>query len=278
MAAFLEMMVPSNIFTALAEGRTLQILFFSIVFGVMVGLTDEKSRQHFLDLTDLMFKVFVKTIGIALYVLPIGLFSIMASQISRTGPEILSAMTRFVVLIYVVMAIVLAIGILVMAALAKISPFVAFKSLQEAFIVSFATATSFAAMPSILDSLENTFSVPRDTANLLVPLSSVICRNNLVMLYTLGSVFMAQLYGRPLGLTDLLVILLGSVLAALGGAGTPQVVAISMISVTLAPLGLPTATAVILLMAINPVIDQAVTVMNVCVTSAATVVIHAQGK
>jgi proton glutamate symport protein len=151
--------------------------------------------------------------------------------------------------------------------------FQTYSELREPLVVAFGTRNSYAAMPSMLDALRENFRLPPDIINLVVPLSIVICRYSMILVFTIGAVFVAQLYDISLGASQLTIIFGGAILGMLAGAGAPGVVALSMISMVLIPLGLPIDAAVILLLAVNFLIDPALTVLNVYLTCATTVVI-----
>ncbi|WP_306548804.1 dicarboxylate/amino acid:cation symporter [Desulfobulbus sp.] len=277
-AEFMKMLIPANIFGALSEGKNLQILFFSLVFGLAMGLVPSESRSQFLDLTEVVFKAFEKLIGIAMYFLPFGLFSMIAGQVAGTGVEILLAMGRYVVIVHVAVVLLLMGGGLIISKVSRKSFFKTFSELREPLMVAFGTRNSYAAMPSMLNTLHHNYRLPPDIINLVVPLSVVICRYSMILVFTIGAVFVAQLYGIPLGIPQLGIIFGGTLLGMLAGAGAPGVVALAMVSMVLIPLGLPVETAIILLLAVNFLIDPALTILNVHLTCVAAVVIGRKNR
>lgn len=270
---FMEMLIPANIFGALSAGKNLQILFFSLVFGFAVGLIPSSSRDHFLDLTEVVFKAFEKVISMAMYLLPVGLLCMIAGQVAGAGIDILMAMSRFVVIVHAAILLLIVIAGIIIAVSSRKSFIRAFSDLKEPIIIAFGTRNSYAAMPSVLESMNTKFHLHSDIANLVVPLSVVLCRYSMIMIFTIGSVFMAQLYGTPLDTPKLAAIFGSSILASLAGAGAPGIISLSMISIVLMPIGLPAEAAIILMLAVNFIIDPALTILNVYLTCAATVVI-----
>ena len=270
---FMEMLIPSNIFGALSSGKNLQILFFSLVFGFAIGMIPSSSRDHFLDLTEVVFKAFEKVISIAMYLLPLGLMCMIASQVASAGVDILIAMSRFVIIIHAAIFILLLMAGAIISFSTKKSFFRAFADLREPIIIAFGTRNSYATMPSMFDSLHRNFQTHTDIANLVVPLSIVLCRYSMIIVFSVGSVFMAQLYAVPLEAGRLAAILGSSILASLAGAGAPGIISLSMISIVLMPIGLPAEAAITLMLAVNFIIDPALTILNVYLTCAATVVI-----
>ena len=270
---FLKMIIPTNIFNALGEGKNLQILFFSIVLGLSLGLLPREKADQFLSITEVVFKAFEKVIVLAMYILPLGLFFMLAGQIARAGIDILLAMIKFVAIIHLAGLFLVLTGSAIISAVAQKNFLQTFKDLRDPLIIAFSTRNSYAAMPSVFDALGHKFNLPQNLINLAVPLCIVICRFSMVILFTTGAVFMAQLYNIPLDFSRLFMIFLLSVLAALAGAGAPGVVSLSMISIVLTPLGLPAGAAIVLLLAVNAIIDPMLTIINIHLTCAATIVI-----
>lgn len=277
---FLKMIIPSNIFNALYEGKNLQILFFSIVLGLTLGILPSEKADQLLDFTEVVFKAFEKAIVLAMYVLPLGLFCMLAGQIAQAGIDILKAMTKYVVIIHITGLVLVLLGSAVISAAAK-RPFLqTFRDLREPLIIAFGTRNSYATMPSVFDTLRDNFKLNQNLINLVVPLSIVICRYSMVVVFTIGAVFMAQLYNLQPGIDQYFFILFVSVLAAVAGAGAPSVVALSMITIVLTPLGLPSGAAIVLLLAVNAIIDPMLTIINIHLTCAAAILIarEKQGK
>lgn len=272
--SFLFNLIPENIFIALGQGNSLQILFFSVVMGAALGMLSARSGDHqFLSMIDLLFKTFQQVISWSMYILPFGLLFIIAGQIAGTGLDLMMAMFKFTALIHLIALAMMAVSGIVIAAQSKLSFARSLQALKESLTIAFGTQNSIATMPSVLDTLRNRFMLDADSVNLVVPLGIVVCRYSMVMIYSLGLIFIAQLYGVDLGIQSLLIILAGSVLTAVAGAGTPGIVAIAMISLVAVPLHLPYSTGVILLMAVNSLINPIITASNIHINSAATMLI-----
>ncbi|KIL39175.1 hypothetical protein SD70_21785 [Gordoniibacillus kamchatkensis] len=263
MKSFVSMLIPTNIFDALYHEKNLQVLFFSVVFGIGVGLIRSPASGHILAAGETIFKAFEKAISWSLYALPFGLMSIMAVQIAQTGVTVMIAMAKFIMLTYAAAIILIAISSAAIWYATGKSVVKSFADLKEPLLIAFGTRSSYAAMPSLFQSLRDEFSLEPQAIHLIVPLNIVICRYSMVLVYTLGTVFAAQLYGVPFGIFSFVLALFGAVIAALAGAGSPAVAALSMISIVLGMFGLPSGTAIILILAIITMIDPILTVINV---------------
>jgi proton glutamate symport protein len=261
---FIHSMIPANIFHDLSQGSNLSILFFSVVLGVATGAMGGKGAQSILEISEGLFKAFFKIIDWIMYLLPFGLFSLLANQLASTGTETLTAMLRFVLVIWGTAFLVIIMSTVIMSLALRRSPLVILSALKECMLIAFGTSSSFAAMPSAIEGLTGqVLKMPANVINLVVPIGIVLNRFSMIMIYIGASVFAAELYGLTLHATEIFLVVLLSVLAAFAGAGAPGLVSISMVSIVLLPLGLPAQAITILLIAIYPIIDPITTVANV---------------
>jgi proton glutamate symport protein len=265
---FIQSMIPSNIFHDLGQGSNLSILFFSLILGVATGLMGGKGAESILVISDGLFKAFFKIISWIMYLLPFGLFAMLANQLAQTGTETLFAMLRFVLIIWGTCLLLIVVNTAVMSLTLRRSPLVILSVMKESMLIAFGTASSFAAMPStILGLTGKTLQMPSSVINLVIPLGVVLNRFSMVMIYVAASVFAAELYGVPLHAPQILMVLSLSILAAVAGAGAPGVVSLTMVSIVLLPLGLPAQAITVLLIAVLPIIDPITTLTGLYTNS-----------
>lgn len=259
----LHELVPSNIFKALSEGQNIKILFFSVILGIAIAFVPKASADYFIFYCDAVFKAFERIIMSAMYLLPFGLCCLLADQIAAVGLEVLYVLIRFVALLYGGAVLLILINGLVIWMKTGVSFFRSFQQLKESLIIALGTRSSFAAMPAALEELHQGFKVPVETANFVIPLGITLCRYGTVMAFSLATVFFAQLYETPMGVHNIVIIWIGAILAGISAAGSPGVVALSMLAIVFDPLGLPLGPAIVLLLAIDPVTDPILTLVNV---------------
>ncbi|MFO8031574.1 MAG: cation:dicarboxylase symporter family transporter [Desulfohalobiaceae bacterium] len=268
-AGFLKEIIPENIFDSLQQGHTLQILFFSLVLGVALGFVSEHLRDRLLSDIEAVFQAFITIIGWLMYLLPLGLLFLVASQIAEIGLEVMGAMTKYILWAYIGCFLLVLINSLVISLSTKTGLIQTFQLLRQPLLISFFTRNGFAAMPSAIESMHENFRIDKNTTNFVIPLGITLCRFGTVMAFSLSVVFMAQLFGVQLDLWTILFIAFASVLAAIASAGAPGVVALTMISIVLEPLGLPLEVALVLLLAVDPITDPPLTLINVQTNCAA---------
>ena len=271
---FIKNMIPENIFSALNHGYSLQILFFAIIFGIATGFLSKANGEIIISFTEAFFKGFFKIIDWIMYLLPFGLFCLISSQIAGTGIEILLAMLKFVISIYIISFILIAINGILLSIYSKNSFVDCFLKLKECLLIGFGTQSTFASIPSAIDGLTEGLKLNRELINLIIPIGAVICRFSMVILYSAATIFTAQLYNVDLGIQGYITCLILSVIAAIAGAGTPGIVSITMISIVLLPLKLPAEAIIVMLLAVNPLIDPITTMTNIHSNCAAAAIIE----
>lgn len=271
--SFFDQLIPQNIFESLGNGASLQILFFSVLLGVATGLLQEEQRRYMIGVSDALFRAFFSIIGWIMYLLPLGLFCLLAGQIANSGVAVILAMAKFVVVVYGVSILVfLASGVVISVTL-KVGFFQAIGALKQSLLIAFGTQSTFASMPAAIEGLTKGLGVDEELVHLITPLGVVINRFSMVILYGVATVFAAQLYNIELGVAQIAIGSVMVVLAAIAGAGTPGIVSLAMISIVFSPLGLPSTAIVILLLAVNAVIEPVTTMTNIFAVAAVTAVI-----
>ncbi len=261
--SFFKSMVPSNIFAAFSMGQNLAILFFCVLLGIAMGLVESKSADMALLVTEALYDSFQKLIGWIMYALPFGLFCLFAAQVSQIGAEIFSALTKFIMLIYLSVFFLMIFFNIVIWFKVKGNFFKNFLSLRETLMVAFGTSSSFASIPSALKCLQEKFNVKRSTANLVIPLGINLNPQGSVLHFSISTIFIAQLYCVTLTPENIVIVVIGAIFAGMAATGMPGVGSLTMISLILTPLGLPMEAAIILLIAIDPIIDPVLTVTTI---------------
>ena len=254
--------VPENVFSALSSGNKLAILFFAMIFGVGLGSVGRVKGDNAIIIFEIFYQTFLKIIEWLMYALPIGLFCLAYGQSASIGVETLVAMLRFVILIYVgAIALIVLYSIVIWIRVGG-GYWRSVSSLKSAMFVAFGTASGFAAVPEALRGLKYGLKRDESLVDLVMPLGITLNPPGTVYHFALATMFLANIYGVNLHFGQMAFVLVGSALAGVAASGAPGVAALSMISIVLVPLGLPVEVAVILLVAIDPIVDPILTVVN----------------
>lgn len=270
---FLINIIPENIFKALSHGENLKIIFFCFLLGLMLKFIPSDSSSYLLILFEGIFDVFQKIIIFSLYFLPFGLCSLIAAQISRVGISMLLSLLLLIILVYILALIIFFISTIIIWIYSEDSYFAQFKALKDAIILALGTRSSFATIPSCLMGLTKNMRLDESRINLSLPLGITLCRYGNTLIFAFMSVFAAQLYDKSVGINGFIVILIGSILASMATSGAPGIVARTMIGIILIPLGLPSGAIIVILIAIDPIIDPISTLINVYPNCASATVI-----
>ena len=274
---FVAGLVPTNIFHSLSAGQQVPVLFFAILLGAALGVTASLKARGVLDTFEAAFDALLRMIAWFIYLLPFGLVALLAPQVAEAGVGVFLAMLKLIVFVNVAVVISLLIGNAVIARRVGLPYFKVLGILGESLLVAFATKSSFAAIPSALRAMQSGLRMDKHTTDLVVPLSVSLNPLGNVHYYTISAIFIAQLYGLELTATSAVLFVLGGVLAALAGSALPGAAAVGVISILMEPLGLPVGSAVVLIMAIDPFIDPATTVLNVHASCVASSVVAPSG-
>lgn len=268
--------VPENIFLALTSGNKLAVLFFAILFGVALGSVSRERSDQAIQLFEIFYDTFIRIIEWLMYVLPFGLFCLAYSQVSAIGVDVLMALTKLVLLIYagallLILACFLVIWWRVGGSLSHSAA-----ALRETAFVAFGTANSFAAVPAAMRALKDGLRLDRSVVDLVMPLGITLNPPGSVFHFSIAAIFLANLYGLELDASQVVFVIFASVLAGVASSGAPGIAALSMITIILMPLGLPVEVAIILLVAIDPIVDPILTVVNVQANAATTAILGAR--
>jgi proton glutamate symport protein len=272
LANFFRELIPSNIFHALTMGSTMAIVFFSIIFGVAIGILKDESAELLINLLSAIFEAFQKIINWSLYLLPFGLICLMAAQISEIGPQIFMAMSKFIILYGIGTVGIFIIATVVMWLRSGIgNPLRALSALFEPMLLAFATRNSMAALPSAITSMDKKMGFDSNAVNLTLPLGMTLGRFGNIFYFAVAAFFVAQIYNIDLGVIHYLIIFIGVIFSGTATAGATGIVTLSTINIVLNPLGLPAEAVLVIFMAIDPIIDPfrsfLIVYVNMAVTS-----------
>jgi proton glutamate symport protein len=253
---FLTSLIPSNIFSALAFGSTMAVVFFSIVFGIAIGIVNDQSADILIKFLSAIFEIFQKLVSASLYLLPFGLICLMAGQIAQVGVLVFMAMSKFIILYCAGTAVLFIITTAIIWMRSGIaSPFKVLSLLFEPIMLAFATRNSMATLPSAIACLDDKMSFDKTTVNLTLPLGMTLGRFGNVFYFAVAVFFVVQIYGMELAAAQYAVIFLGVIFAGTATAGASGIVTLSVISIVLSPLNLPVEAVLVIFMAIDPIID-----------------------
>ncbi len=260
---------PTSVVQAMAEGEILQLVVFSIFFGIAVAAIGKKG-QPIVDVLESTAQAMFKFTGYVMLFAPLGVMAAIAATVGKMGLAILLTLGKLVLLMY---GSLLVFAVVVLGAVSVIIrvPFWQFvKAVREPFLIAFTTASSEAALPKALEVMER-FGCPKNIVGLVLPTGYSFNLDGTTLYLSLASVFVAQLFGVEMTIGQQVFMMLTLMLTSKGVAGVPRA-ALVVLTATLAQFKLPLEGAAILL-AIDQIMDMGRTAVNVMGNCVATAVV-----
>jgi proton glutamate symport protein len=262
-------MFPTSVIDAMARGDILQVVIFSIFFGIALAAIGAKG-QPVIEVLESTAQAMFKFTGYVMAFAPIGVFAAIAATVGSKGLGILFVLGKLVGLMYLGLVIFALIVLGTVSYLIRV-PFLPFvKAIREPMLIAFTTASSEAALPKSLEIMER-FGVPKNIVGFVLPTGYSFNLDGSTLYLSLCSVFVAQMAGVPMTIGQQLMMMLTLMLTSKGVAGVPRA-SLVVLFATLSQFGLPLEGAAILL-AIDQVMDMGRTAINVMGNCIATVVV-----
>ena len=262
-------LVPTSIIEAMATGDILQIVVFSIVFAIGLGMVGEKAKpmiEWCESLTEAMFKV----TNIVMLYAPIGVGAAIAYTIGVSGLDVLVNLAKMIGTLYVALAAFYLVVLIPIMVMFKIPIVAFFKAIKEPALIAFSTTSSEAALPRAMESVE-AFGVPRRIVSFILPLGYSFNLDGTTLYLSLASIFIAQAGGIELSWGQQLTMMLTLMLTSKGVAGVPRA-ALVILAATVASFNLPLA-GVALVLGVDALMDMGRTMTNVIGNCLAAVVV-----
>ena len=261
--------VPESVIDAMAKGDVLQIVVFSVFFGIALGMIGEKGRPV-LSWCEAVAETMFKFTNMVMHYAPIGVGAAIAYTVGHGGLGVLYNLAWLVATLYMALA-VLILGVFLPIALMFKVPLRKFiRAVKEPAIIAFSTTSSEAALPRAMEVLER-LGVPRRIVSFVLPLGYSFNLDGTTLYLSLAAVFVAQAAGVQLTVGQQITMLLTLMLTSKGVAGVPRA-SLVILAGTLASYGLP-LEGVTLILGVDELMDMARTMTNVIGNCLATVVI-----
>ena len=263
--------IPNNPFESLVKGEMLQVIFFAILLGSALSNFSKASilKKYFSDFNEIIMKILSYVMVIA----PIGIFCLIAETFATQGlSSIYELFKYFILVIMVLLFHAFFVYIPIIKFYGKINIYDFFKGIREALLFSFSTSSSSATIPVTLKCMKKNFLIKDNIASFTVPLGATINMDGTAIMQGVATVFIANLYGFDLILTDYISIILTATLASIGTAGVPGV-GIIMLGMVLSQIGLP-LEGIAIVMGVDRFLDMLRTSVNITGDSMISIVIN----
>lgn len=261
---------PENLAKSISEGQILQVVIFSVLFGISLALLPISIRKPMLDFTHSLSEVMFRFTNIVMYMAPLAVGSAMAFTVSTMG---LSILHNLIILVGTFFGAIFLFVILILVPIALLAriPLLAFgKAVLEPVSIAFATASSEAALPKAMTSMEK-LGASRIVVSFVMPAGYSFNMDGGTLYLSLAAIFIAQASGKNLSLNQEIIMIFTLMLASKGIAGVPRA-ALAVLTGMSAGLGLP-SWPIFILFGIDGILDMGRSALNVLGNCLATVVI-----
>lgn len=264
-------MIPRNPFKAMASGDILQIIFFTIFFAIIAAAVG-KEAEPLVRVVDSLDKIMNRLILSIMKIAPVCIFFLVTVLLMDMGVMVLGALGKyaFTVLLglFIHAAVTLPLLVLLMG---RYNPIRLFRAVLPAILTAWSTASSAATLPLTMECVTKRAGVDRKIGSFVLPLGATVNMDGTALYESVAVIFIAELLGYPLPLSIQMIIFFTATLAAIGAAAIPSAGLVTM-GIVLTAAGLP-LEGIGLILAIDRILDQFRTAVNVWGDSTAAVVI-----
>lgn len=254
--------VPRNPVKAMADGEMLAVIVFAMFIGVALTTIAREKAQPLLYVLESIAAVTIRIIDIVMRFAPYAVFFLIFSVTARFGLGLLATLAAYVVTVVGGLALfVVLVYPAAIALVARRSPLDFFRKARIVAVTAFSTSSSNATLPTTLRVTEEDFKVPREIAGFVVPLGATMNMNGTALFEGVTVLFIAQVFGMELAMGQQLIVVLMSVVTAIGTAGVPGG-SIPLLMMVLVMVGVP-AEGIAIVIGIDRILDMCRTTVNV---------------
>ncbi len=254
--------VTRNPLKSAVDGDMLGVIFFGLMFGIALTMIPREKAAPMMKGLDALNEVVVKIVELAMRLAPYGVAALIFGVTSRFGFGLLRTLGLYVI---TVLGALLLHSILVIPAILRfgvgMSPIVFFSRIRSSLITAFSTSSSAATLPTNLAVAEQNLGIPGKIGGFVLPLGSTMCMNGTAIFEGITVLFLAQLFGLGLTLGQQVVVVVMSVLTAVGAAGVPGG-SIPLLVGIMAIFGIP-GEAIGIVLGVDRILDMSRTTVNV---------------
>lgn len=258
---FFLSILPDNPIKALADGNMLQIIVFTILFGLAINLSGERGKSIANFFQDLNVVV-MRLVDMLMRATPYGVFCLMAVLFAKFGGHVLLNMLGyFMTVILVLLIYALVVYTFLLKIVGKLSPLIFFRKMYSVMLFAFSVSSSNVSIPIMLETAERRLGINNSVASFIIPLGVNINKNGTAIMQGVAAIFIANAYHVDLGLVGYLMIIVTSTLATIGTAGSLSV-GVFTLAIVLKQVGVP-LEGIALILGVDRLLDMFRTVINV---------------
>ena len=275
--------VPRNFVDAMASADMLAIIFFCIVFGAAITTLPEKPRTLVTDIFESFFKVMMNLTSGIIKFLPIGVFALITRMVGSTGFEAFTPLLKYVGTLGSGLTIHFLITLpLLLMFVGRINPWIHLRNMRNALLTAFSTSSSAATLPVTINAVRKRVGVSNKVSSFVLPMGATVNMDGTAVFECIGALFIAQVLGIEITITQQLLVVATALLASIGAAAVPSA-GLVIIFIVLDVIGLgdnANAVAIVgMMLAIDRPLDMCRTAVNVYSDSCgAAIIARSEGE
>lgn len=255
-------MVPRNPIAAAANGEMLAVIVFALMLGIGLTMVGADRAKPLVAVLDSIAEVMVAIIGLVMRIAPLAVFALIFSVTARFGFDVLLNLLKYVVtVIGALVVFTIVVYPFVIRFIARRDPVEFFRKAAVVVITAFSTSSSNATLPTTLRVTEEELGIPANVTGFVVPLGATMNMNGTALFEGVTVLFLAQVFGVPLTAWQQIVVLLMSVVTAIGVAGVPGG-SIPLVMMVLGMVGVP-VEGIAIVLGTDRLLDMCRTAVNV---------------
>ena len=255
-------LLPRNPLVSMVQGQMLQIVIFTLMFGIALVMLSREQAKPILELMASLQEVCMTIVKWAMWLAPLAVFGLLAQLTAKIGLEALYGMGIYVATVITGLLILMGMYMVLLVVFAQEHPWRFLRRVREVLLLAFSTSSSAAVMPLSIRTAESELKVPPSIAEFVIPIGATINMNGTALYQGAATIFLAQVFGIDISLSGMLVIILLAVGASIGSPGTPGV-GIIILALILDSVGIPMA-GIALIVGVDRILDMCRTAINVC--------------
>ena len=256
--------VPRNPVAVIARPNPdmLALIFVALMAGVALTLIAREKADPVLRLLEGVNEMMVAIVGLALRLAPYGVAALIFSVTARFGWDLLAALGMYVLTVLLGLALhQFGVFSILIRVFARYSPVLFFRKVQTVMLTAFSTSSSNATLPTTIAVSQENLGIPARVSGFVLPLGATMNMNGTALFEGVTVVFLAQVFGVPLDLKAQLIVVVMSVITAIGAAGVPSG-SIPLLIMVLQLVGVP-AEGIAVVLGVDRILDMCRTVLNV---------------
>jgi proton glutamate symport protein len=266
---FLTNVFPTSVVDAMANNNILQVVVFSIFFGLALAAIGGKG-QPLISILSAVAETMFRFTDYVMKFAPLGVMAAIAATVGVNGLGVLKGFASLVICFYGALVFFIFAVLFTVCTIIRVPFLRLFRVIREPFTIAFTTASSEAALPTAMEAMER-FGCPRDIVGFVLPTGYSFNLDGATLYLSLASIFIAQVFGVPLDLKTQLAMMLTLMLTSKGVAGVPRA-SLVILAGTVASFNLP-MEGIALLLGIDQILDMGRTATNVTGNCVATAVV-----